>query len=103
MTALTDFPPATVGERRAALCEIADLYSVEQKSNDRPLTDVLPALLDGLRGNAVPIDAAVDLFDRFARLRAVLGSALVSYDVIAVAELNAERLLDQLVGETDPA
>lgn len=99
MSALTDFPRLTAGARRAALCELADLYTVEQRSHDRPLTEALPAILPGLHGHNVGLVEAINLFAQFAAQRAFLGSADAGYDAIATAELRAERLLDQLVGE----
>lgn len=97
MSALTDYPPLNDTERGRALCELADLYTAEQRSNDRPLTDALPALLDGLRDETVTTHNAIDLFARFARERAVSGSAAATYDEMTAAEGRAERLLRQLV------
>lgn len=89
----------SVAARRAALCELADHYNAERTSNSRPLTEALPALLERLRGHAVAMTTAVDLFDQFARERAVSGRASATFDQMATAEQRAEFLLDTLVGE----
>lgn len=95
-----DFPqPLDVTARRRALCELADLYAVEQTSAQRPLTAVLPALIHPLRAWFVPLDDAVGLFDAISRERAVLGKADSTYEQMDHAERRAEFLLDQLLGE----
>lgn len=100
MTAGTEVPPTlTVTERRHALSELASQYNAEASSNERPLTDALPSLLWLLVAAHLTSDAAIDLFDRFARAQAMSGHAHASYAEIAAAELLAEQLLDQLVGE----
>lgn len=100
MTALAERPELmSVAERRRVLCEFADQYTVEQHSADRPITDALPSLLWLVVAAHHTTDGAVDLFDRFARARAVSGDGTASYDTIHAAEARAEKLLDQLVGE----
>lgn len=100
MTVITGAPPLSVGARRRALCELADLYAVEQAHNNRPLTAAMPTLLDALRGFTVPRDVAVDLFDQVARARSAARSAVATYAEIDRAESRAEQLLDSLLGES---
>lgn len=91
--------PMTVAERRRVLVEFATQYTAEADRNDRPITGALPTLLPSLAAAHLTSDATIDLFDRFARARAVSSDANASYDTIHAAEARAEFLLDQLVGE----
>lgn len=98
MTTVTDSPPLSVGARRRALCELADLYTAEQPRANRPITEGLPAMVPGLCGDHISVVDALDLFDRFARERAELGRADATHGQMAAGESHAERLLNELVG-----
>lgn len=85
---MLDLVDGSRGTRRLLLTELADIYIAEQATTgDRPLTEMLPELLDGIRANHVTSDRAIDLFDQFARTRADGNTS------------RGEFLLDQIVGE----
>lgn len=101
MTIITGAPPLSVGARRRALCELADLVNAEKTATDQPLTDALLTLIPALCATHVAADVrnARRVFDCFAEQRDICMSPTAPYEAMDAAERAAELLLDTLVGE----
>lgn len=95
-------PQLTRDEARHVLEEIADLVTADHKQGARIWTGRV------IRGTVTPLchwiaaedpDYCGEIFEEYARERAVSGRAEATYEDIEAAEASADRLLALLIGE----